>query len=173
MEQLSFDIDVSDERKAFDLVYPHLQDIIYNAPADSNVLVFKELENCSSVYFLNSNMRLFQIRMRKKNKYLLLPESCVAELPEGTVVERVKSEEGMIRVPLESPEDILRYASQLRSILDKTSRKYHEFACCSRYEACSDAKTCIHPDVIFALGCQYRHNLMDGKIFYGKNKNID
>jgi len=172
MEQLSFDIQISDERKAFDLVYPHLQDIIYNAPIDSNVLVFKEIADRSSVYFLNANMIFFQIRMRKKSKYLVLPESCTNELPEGTVVNRVKSEEGMIRVPLESPEDILCYVSQLRSILDKIARKYHEFACCSRYEACSDAKTCIHPDVIFALGCQYRHNLMDGKIFYGKNKNI-
>lgn len=46
------------------------------------------------------------------------------------------------------------------------------FGCCSRYEACSDAGHCIHPDVMFAAQCSYRQNLHAGKIFYGKNKNI-
>ena len=46
------------------------------------------------------------------------------------------------------------------------------FGCCSRYEACSDAKACIHPDKLFARACSYRRNLEQGKIFYGKNKNI-
>lgn len=46
------------------------------------------------------------------------------------------------------------------------------FGCCSRYEACSDAKKCIHPDQLFARACSYRRNLEQGKIFYGKNRTI-
>lgn len=46
------------------------------------------------------------------------------------------------------------------------------FSCCSRYEACSDAKHCIHPDTVHSKSCIYRKNLENGKIFYGKNKNI-
>lgn len=46
------------------------------------------------------------------------------------------------------------------------------FGCCSRYEACSDAKHCVHPDVMFAAQCAYRKNLTNGRIFYGKNKTI-
>lgn len=48
----------------------------------------------------------------------------------------------------------------------------HGFGCCSRYEACSDAGHCIHPDIMFAAQCAYRENLANGRIFYGKNKNI-
>lgn len=172
MEQLSFEIELSDERKAFEIVYPHICDILYNAPMESEVLVFKEINNCSSVYFLNAGMIFFQVRLRKKTKYLLLPEDCESELPEGVTVCRSKSDPGMIRVSLISPEDILLYVPTLRKILIRLSKKYQTFGCCSRYEVCSDARTCIHPDVKFALGCQYRHNLIEGKIFYGKNKTI-
>lgn len=48
----------------------------------------------------------------------------------------------------------------------------NDFACCSRFVACSDAKKCIHPNPIFAASCIYRKNLEQGKIFYGKNKTI-
>lgn len=171
MEQLSFDVSITDERKAFELLYPELSDIIYNAPICSDVLLFKEINDCSSVYFINPGMLLFQIRLRKKSRYLLLSEAYEADLPEGAEISRAKSDAGMIRVRLNEPEDILCYVSLLRSILRDATRKYGQFGCCSRYEACSDAKTCIHPDIKFALGCQYRQNLMDGKIFYGKNSN--
>lgn len=172
MEQLSFTTEVSDERRAFELIYPHISDIIYNAPIELEILLFKEINNCSSVYYLSTNMLLFQIRLRKKSKYLLLPEKCIGEIPENVVVCKSKSDPGMVRIPMESPEDILIYVPTLRNILRAASKRNQSFGCCSRYEACSDAKTCIHPDIKFALGCQYRHNLMEGKIFYGKNKNI-
>ncbi len=44
--------------------------------------------------------------------------------------------------------------------------------CCSQYIECSDARKCIKPDVPWAAGCRYRENLENGKIFYGKNRNI-
>lgn len=46
------------------------------------------------------------------------------------------------------------------------------FGCCSRYIDCSNAKQCIHPDVIYSFSCLYKHNLDIGKIFYGINKNV-
>lgn len=45
------------------------------------------------------------------------------------------------------------------------------FGCCSKYIECSDAKKCINLDKKMAQGCQYKENLKNGKIFYGKNKN--
>ena len=78
----------------------------------------------------------------------------------------------MIRIALDVPEDVLKYIPILRTILTRLQYQYSTFACCSRFKACSDARSCIHPDVKFALGCQYRRNLMEGKIFYGKNRNI-
>lgn len=47
------------------------------------------------------------------------------------------------------------------------------FGCCSRFIECSDAKECVHENKIYSMGCKYRKNLESGKIFYGKNRNID
>ena len=46
------------------------------------------------------------------------------------------------------------------------------FGCCDRYNECSDAKKCLHENRLYALGCAYFHNLREGRIFYGKNRNI-
>ena len=47
------------------------------------------------------------------------------------------------------------------------------FGCCHRYLQCSDEKQCVHPNLDRAKNCMYFHNLRKGKIFYGKNRNID
>lgn len=52
------------------------------------------------------------------------------------------------------------------------SSKAKTFGCCSQFVKCSDAKRCLHANKLYATACQYRHNLENGRIFYGKNKNI-
>ena len=47
------------------------------------------------------------------------------------------------------------------------------FACCQDFVGCSDAKQCLHADDRFFNGCEYRKNLEAGRIFYGKNMNIE
>lgn len=42
----------------------------------------------------------------------------------------------------------------------------HSFGCCHRFKECSLEKQCIHPDLFYAKGCQYRKNLEAGKVFY-------
>ena len=65
----------------------------------------------------------------------------------------------------------LQNASNLAvEIIEKFLRQ-NGFGCCSRYEACSDAGHCIHPDIMLAVQCAYRQNLINGKVFYGKNRN--
>lgn len=46
------------------------------------------------------------------------------------------------------------------------------FGCCSRYNECSDAKKCLHPNLFYALGCTYRSHLESGRVFYGSEKNV-
>lgn len=58
---------------------------------------------------------------------------------------------------------------ELRNYSSKATR----FACCSHFVECSDAKSCVHPNKLYACACYYKANLDAGKIFYGKNKNID
>ncbi len=48
-----------------------------------------------------------------------------------------------------------------------------KFGCCNDFLKCSDAKECIHPHDRFYNGCIYRRNLEEGRIFYGKNRNVD
>lgn len=47
------------------------------------------------------------------------------------------------------------------------------FSCCSQFIKCSDEKKCVHANKLYSTACVYRHNLENGKIFYGKNRNID
>lgn len=47
------------------------------------------------------------------------------------------------------------------------------FGCCSKFVECSDAKKCLHENKLYSTSCIYRRNLENGKIFYGKNRNID
>ncbi len=47
------------------------------------------------------------------------------------------------------------------------------FGCCDRFIACSDAGKCVHDNKIYSMGCKYRANLEAGRIFYGKNRNVD
>lgn len=171
MEQMSLGIDISEERKAFELVYPEFKNILHDAPIDSGILNFREIGNCSSVSFMDSGEIVFQIRIRKKTNYILIPEKYESMIPFGTNISKSKSNPGMVRISIQSYEDILKYVSVLRSVLENVCRKHRDFGCCSRYEECSDAKKCVHPDPKFALSCWYRSNLADGKIFYGKNKN--
>ena len=46
------------------------------------------------------------------------------------------------------------------------------FGCCGMFEDCSDAKRCIHPNRLYSTACAYRRNLEQGRIFYGKNRNV-
>lgn len=172
IEQLCFDEMIPDERKAFDLIYPEISDIIMGAPKDSGILIFEELQNFSSVYFMDTNELFFRIRLRKKSRYLLIPEKYRYLLPPDTETNKVESDAGMIRIVIHTYTDILKYTAVLRAILGQICRNYRNFGCCGRYLECSDTGTCIHPDPKFSLACWYRYSLMDGKIFYGKNKNI-
>lgn len=46
------------------------------------------------------------------------------------------------------------------------------FGCCSHYEECSNAKKCVLEDKEFIKRCIYRKRLFEGKVFYGKNRNV-
>lgn len=76
------------------------------------------------------------------------------------------------RIVVSSFTDVLSFASVFASIAEATVVIAGDtFGCCSRYEACSDAKKCIHPNAVF-VACAYKKNLEQGRIFYGKNRNI-
>lgn len=60
----------------------------------------------------------------------------------------------------------------IRYKMETFSSSMASFGCCDKYVQCSDAKKCLHTNPFYYRSCQYRQNLLAGKIFYGKNKNI-
>ncbi len=48
-----------------------------------------------------------------------------------------------------------------------------KIGCCGKFRECSDAKRCLKTDKFYARVCHYHKNLEAGKIFYGKNRNIE
>ena len=68
---------------------------------------------------------------------------------------------------------LLPYLERLmRYGLTQYKSKEPTYGCCHLYEKCSDAKKCISKEKIYATVCAYRKNLEEGRIFYGRNRNI-
>jgi hypothetical protein len=111
------------------------------------------------------------IKISKKTKYLAIPTK-QKEFFQGCSF--IKEIRGMSRIEIYSFNDIQIYVEKISKLYIKIlTDSAEEFGCCHRYILCSDEKKCIHFDYLFALGCMYRKNLELGKIFYGKNRNID
>ena len=75
-----------------------------------------------------------------------------------------------------SPDDSFTLDCIKSSILITLSHYMSEkksFGCCSKFNQCSDAKECVHENKLYSTACAYRRNLENGRIFYGKNRNID
>lgn len=75
------------------------------------------------------------------------------------------------------PVDLDGIAGFFRKVVDLRLALYKSafaspFGCCSQYEECSDAGRCIHPNRLYSTACAYRRNLENGRIFYGKNRNV-
>lgn len=61
----------------------------------------------------------------------------------------------------------------IKAVLDKYFKEGSDsYGCCHLYMECSDAKKCLHENKLYARSCIYGRNLAQGRIFYGKNRNI-
>lgn len=116
------------------------------------------------VFKLNENKELFYIKTDFKDDVLLF--FCDTDFT---------SDASFIRLPYTLVE---KHKKEINSLFLIIVKKYLElsdvdtFGCCHRYLECSNEKKCIHPNMIQSLGCLYKRNLENGRIFYGINKNI-
>lgn len=113
-----------------------------------------------------------KIIFRPKSRYLNV-KSKYSDLfmDLGLSISSIKSENDFIRYMFHDLNNIDEIEKILLQIYDECEASVHQFGCCSRYEECSNAKLCIHPDLVYSQGCWYRKNLEAGKIFYGINAN--
>ena len=84
-------------------------------------------------------------------------------------------ETGTTRVCINcASENLIQYLQDnVEYCIDNYVSKESSFGCCSKYEKCSDYGRCIHENLLYSKACAYRSNLERGRVFYGKNRNIE
>ena len=161
-----------------DSIFPKLMAAVEEHGGPSVLLTRKatQTESKSSGYSVVSfgTLTAFRLRLRGKQHYISLPTVFSDLVPDSFPQKSVASELKYIRILVDSSHPIESYSDFLVKVAGESVNRYPKaWDCCSRYMECSDSKTCIHPDKTFALECGYRKTLNSGRIFYGKNRNID
>ena len=97
------------------------------------------------------------------------------DLPNTATVKSVSSDTSFKHIIFTYNDDTI--YDYIKSNIILCLKTYHSnarsFGCCSHFIECSDAMKCVHENKLYSTACSYRKNLEDGKIFYGKNRNID
>lgn len=136
-------------------------------------LVSSSKAQSSSLYFLNQTNLIVRVKAKDDRSYISVSESIAALLSNEAEYRKDKDRKGNIEIEIENgcvtPIHLLAVQAALQNILDAIAC---DFGCCGKYEECSDAKQCVHSDKQASLSCYYRHNLLQGRIFYGANKNV-
>ncbi len=163
--------------KFYDLVNEINRKYGFTPDCGGELISFRENKDSQS-FCLGSNA-LVVLKQTKKVQRILVKNTLFKKtdidlteiLPSAKLVD-TKSEPLYTKIETQLDDDILDciYPYIEQAIQDYQPPK--TFACCSRYEQCSDAKKCIHPQQLYAKQCWYRDNLENGSIFYGKNKNV-
>lgn len=133
----------------------------------------KDVKGAASVYV--GNVLMCKIYNKNKSKYISVKEKLKNLIANKNLnYKEMQSEPNFIRIcfekeiAIDSIKDIIFEAF----ILAFKEYTVEPFGCCHRYIECSNSKKCIHPDMEFSIGCKYRENLENDRIFYGINKNI-
>jgi len=161
-----------EREKAFlEKALPILQEAAKSKNARPEDITYDILSSYSSIYFRSS--LICQLKLRGKKWYIAIPKRLQEVIPKNTETTETVSEKKFLRIAF----DLLTDSGVLSLMEEATLLAIElvpkEFDCCSRFEACSDAKVCVHPDPAFSLLCGYRKILKSGRVFYGKNRNID
>lgn len=168
----AFETPHEQERSTLREILPLLENAAVSMGASKEKIEIRHGKTYSSLKY--GSVLAFRLRLRGANRYIEVPavsKDLVAYIAPAEQQKAVAG--GFWRVDL-SDEAVSIHAETLAAVLQDTiNRLPKEWDCCSRYMECSGAKKCVHPDNAFALGCGYRKILASGKIYYGKNRNID
>lgn len=124
------------------------------------------------------NSIVLNIKEGKEKLELLVGTTQFGDLgvvPEGAEIKQLKSDPANVHIIFprgtDNLADYIKKNTQY-SLANYTS-KASMFGCCSSFNACSDAKKCVHVNKLYSKACIYRRHLDAGRIFYGKNRNVD
>ena len=123
------------------------------------------------------NLIVLNIKERGANLELLIDKVRYGNIgaPIGTEIKELKSDDIYMHVIIPANH------AELANYIKKNAKyayvnyqpKVARFGCCGNYKECSNAKKCIHENKLYSKACFYRENLEAGRIFYGKNCNIN
>ena len=112
-----------------------------------------------------------KIKLTKKTSYIEVKSKYAKDFIN---FEAARASDDSSRIKISGINNVLALTEQLCVVYMKELSELggESFGCCHRYVECSDALKCQHPDFMTSLACSYKKNLDEGKVFYGKNKNI-
>lgn len=150
---------------------PILRKAAESRNADPEDITYEVLVSYSSVKFRSS--LICKLKMRGKKWYISIPNRLREVIPENIETTKTASEGQFLRIAFEQLTD-----SEALSLIEEATLLAielipKEFDCCARFEECSNAKVCIHPNPAFSMLCGYRKILKSGRVFYGENRNIN
>ncbi len=70
-----------------------------------------------------------------------------------------------LKIDPASPNLVSYIIEGMKRAVQNYSPKASSFACCARYEECSEAGKCLHPNKLYAKACAYRKNVEEGRAF--------
>lgn len=132
----------------------------------------KMTKNGASIYMFGSVA--FSVRVNSRTQCLDTDEQAAFEYI--TLIEGAWESGGKAHFPLAArtaDSDAIKdmvcavYAARQASVYGRP------FLCCNDFMRCSDAKQCLKSGNPEYNGCAYRKNLEAGRIFYGKNRNVE
>lgn len=160
------------EAKAFELIRPNLESVLEKNNIDFKTLSISKKKGFSSITF--TTYLLARLCLRTGKSHFSIQASYRSLLPDNAYISIDPKDNKFINVQLSSATEITHYAdffaSTLQLLIDRLPK---DFDCCSRYQECSDAGMCVNPQKDVAIGCGYKKVLRSGRVFYGKNRNID
>lgn len=164
-----------EELNFIDSIFPTLKQILSDYGANPDNLVSEQIQGKTVVKYkpkYSDGRIIFYICIRKKSNYIELHNSMLDIVPvEIPVKKSISSEKKYFRINIDLENPKQKYSELLINATKATLDRWpKEWDCCSRFEKCSDAKACIHPDKEFALGCGYRKILNSGRNFFEKKE---
>lgn len=160
--------------KTYPASYEDIDEIIQEVMVgekDKDAFSSKEIAKGQSYFFFGSKVMEFFPKASEKGKARLRVKGEIIKAI-GQVNESIKEDKWYTVLPMST--------GQYKKLIEALKLKKKEIfdnltvepiACCSSFIECSDAKKCLHADDRFYNNCEYRKNLEQGRIFYGKNKN--
>lgn len=148
-------------------IYEAISDMV----ADKEYVVLNINKTCSSISMFDSVV--FRIRINSRTQCLdtenTIATEYVSEIAGASLTKNTA------HIPLVVEETALpKIKAMMQDIYEQRRSQVSgdTFACCNDHVRCSDAGFCLKLNNRDYWGCIYRKNLEEGRIFYGRNKNI-